>query len=146
MLNSHSIHENLIFFISRLIQEFMTLMREHDLSLPQIYALMYLFHEGECQVSDIARLMEASNAAASQLIERLWQQGLVERREDPNNRRMKKISLSQKGSDLVREGILSNQFLGEIFSALTNDQIETIHLALGYLADAMRTVREKDTK
>ncbi len=146
MLHNHSIEEGLIAFASRLIQEFVGLMRKHDLSMPQIYVLMHLFHTGECQVSDISMVMGASNPAASQLVERLWQQGLVARAEDPNNRRVKKIHLTDKGQQLVREGIVSNEFLMSVFAHLTLEQRDTIHTALGYLAGAMNSLREKQSK
>ncbi len=138
MQANHNFADDMIAFVSHLIQEFMGLMRKHDLSMPQIYALMHLFHSGESQVTDIARVMGASSPAASQLVERLWQQGLVVREEDPENRRVKKIRLTEKGSDLVRQGIVSNTFLMGLFAHLTSEQRETIHTAIFYLAGATR--------
>jgi DNA-binding MarR family transcriptional regulator len=85
--------EGLITFFSRMIEAFIGLMRDNDLSLPQIYVLMYLYHQSECQVSDIARLLESSIPAASQMVDRLWQQGLVDREEDRENRRIKNSGL-----------------------------------------------------
>ncbi len=145
MCSNHFLEEGLLSFFSQIIQEFVGLMHENNLSMPQIYVLMYLYHEGESQISDIARLMDASTPAASQLIERLWQQKLVEREEDPGNRRIKKVHLSEKGQALVIQGIISNRFFTRLFSHLDARQIDTIHTALGYLAGAMRVIREEES-
>ena len=91
-----SIHQGLELFLAQIIQDFMRFMKQNGLSSPQINALMYIYHAGECQVSDIGALADASNAAASQLVERLVQQGLVDRREDPADRRTKTSASRRK--------------------------------------------------
>ena len=64
--------------------------------MPQIYTLMYLYHEGEMRYPDIGVLMGVGKAAASQLVERLVQQDLVERVEDENDRRAKRSGCCRK--------------------------------------------------
>ena len=117
-------------------------MKQHGLSTPQIYALMYIYHSGECQVSDLGTLAEVSNAAASQLVERLVQQGLVDRREDPGNRRNKLVTLSGKGMDLIQDSIVSNQFWTEIMSTLTPGQRQTIHDAFILMAQTGQQIQK----
>jgi len=87
MASSHSneldIHQQFEFFMQRSLRGIMGSMKQDGLSMPQIYTLMYLYHEGEVRISDIGVLMDVGKAAASQLVERLAQQDLVERVEDP---------------------------------------------------------------
>ena len=64
-------HQGLEIILAFIFQDFMRFMRKQGLSAHQIHALMYIYHAGECQVSDIGALADASNAAASQLVERL---------------------------------------------------------------------------
>jgi DNA-binding MarR family transcriptional regulator len=92
-------------------------------------------------VSDISALADVSNAAASQLVERLVQQDLVERREDPANRRARILRLSEKGKRLIQDSILSNQVLMEVMASLTPDQRETVQAAFTILAQAARRVQ-----
>jgi DNA-binding MarR family transcriptional regulator len=99
---------------------------------------MYIYHAGECQVSDIGVLAGVSKAAASQLVERLVQQGLVERQEDPVNRRTKILRLSEKGKTLIRSGVPSNRFLMDMMTSLTVDQRQTVQAAFSILAQAAR--------
>jgi DNA-binding MarR family transcriptional regulator len=134
-------HEGIEFVLAHIIQDFMRFMKQQGLSTPQINALMYIYHAGECQVSDIGLLADVSNAAASQLVERLVQQDLVERREAPANRRAKILRLSEKGKGMIRGGIPSNRFLMEMMASLSADQRETVHQAFSILAQAARKIQ-----
>jgi DNA-binding MarR family transcriptional regulator len=106
--------------------------------MPQVYVLMHLYHEGECHVSDVGAVMGSSNAAASQLVERLVQQGLVERIADERDRRVKRIRLSATGDALFRKGIGASHLLQQLATNLSPEQRETIHTALTYLVEAMQ--------
>jgi DNA-binding MarR family transcriptional regulator len=127
-------HKGLEIVLAHIIQDFMIFMKQQGLSSPQINALMYIYHTGQCQVSDIGVQAEASNAAASQLVERLVQQGFVERREDPFNRRMKILTLTDKGKELIQSSIPSNHFLMNVMDDLTQDERKTIQAAFTILA------------
>jgi MarR family transcriptional regulator, organic hydroperoxide resistance regulator len=138
-------HEGLEGVLAHIIQGFMSFMKARGLSMPQIHALMYIYHSGECQVSDLGSLADVSPAAASQLTERLVQQGLVDRQEDPSNRRIKILRLSGKGRELIRESLVSNHFLMQVMGSLTPPQHQTVQAAFTILADAARQI-EKDEK
>jgi DNA-binding MarR family transcriptional regulator len=131
-------HDGLEYVLAHVIQDFMQFMHQTGLSRPQIHALLHIFHAGECRVSEIAVLSGATPAAASQLVERLVRQGLVERGEDPENRRIKKLHLTHKGLDLLHEGMASNRFLFELMSALPARQRQVVETAFRYLAQAGR--------
>jgi len=143
-MNTHfppHFHQGLEIVLAPVIQTFIRYMKEQGLSMPQINALMYIFHAGECQVADIGTLAEVSSAAASQLVERLVQQDLVERREDPADRRMKILKLSRKGLDLFQRGITANPILLEVMASLTDEQRETVQAAFTILAQAARQIQ-----
>ena len=75
------------------------------LSMPQFSVLMQLHHKGACGMSEISERFEVTPAAASQLVDKLVQAGFIVREEDPHDRRAKLLNLSDKGSDLVQQGI-----------------------------------------
>jgi DNA-binding MarR family transcriptional regulator len=75
------------------------------LSMPQFSIMMQLHYRGTCGVSDISDRFEVTNAAASQLVEKLVQSGYLERAEDPSDRRAKLVTLSRKGKLLVGRGV-----------------------------------------
>jgi DNA-binding MarR family transcriptional regulator len=82
--------------------------------------------------------MDVGKAAASQLVERLVQQGLVERVEDENDRRAKKIRLQPKSLRLIEKGLaVQRQQMGELMSQLSPEQMQTVQKAFMYLIEAM---------
>jgi len=128
------------YILAHVIQDFMRFMHQTGLSRPQIHALLHIYHAGECQISDIGGLSDASPAAASQLVERLVQQGFVQRSEDPLDRRIKKLRLTERSLSLIRQGVTSNPFLAELVAALPLEQRKVVHAAFGYLAQASRNI------
>ena len=142
-------HSGLEYLLARIIQDFMQFMHQTGLSTPQIHTLLYIYHAGECQLSEIGDLTDSSKAAASQLVERLVQQGLVERYEDPLDRRNKRLRLTDKSLGLIQNGVTTNSFLMELISTLPAEQRESVHAAFGYLAQAGQLIqsrhKQKDT-
>jgi DNA-binding MarR family transcriptional regulator len=74
-------------------------------SMQQFFLLMHIHYRGQCGVSDLGERMDITAPAASQLVDKLFQSGLVERAEDPHDRRAKQITLSAKGRALIEAGI-----------------------------------------
>jgi DNA-binding MarR family transcriptional regulator len=88
------------------------------LTLPQLRALFAVAHNGASSVIQIARDLGIGEPTASHLIERLVRAGLVDRTEDPDDRRRAVIRLSAAGERLIErllgwEDILS-EWLGRI--------------------------------
>lgn len=132
------IHRQFEVFMQRSLRGIMGSMKQDGLSMPQIYTLMYLYHEGEVRISDIGVLMDVGKAAASQLVERLAQQGLVERIEDESDRRAKKIRLQPKSLRLIEKGLrVQRQQMGELMGQLSPEQMRTVQKAFMYLIEAM---------
>ena len=76
-------------FMHRSGREFRRFMEKSNLSFSQVNVLMRLFHSADCGVSEIGEEMGITNPAASQAVDRLVQMGLIERTEDPDDRRSK---------------------------------------------------------
>jgi DNA-binding MarR family transcriptional regulator len=84
-------------FMTRSHHHLVRYLKQAELSMAQFGTLMRLHHDANCGVGDIAEQMSISNAAASQLVDKLVQHGLVERTEDVNDRRAKRLRLTPKG-------------------------------------------------
>ena len=63
-------------------REFKQFMDANGLSPSQVITLFRLYHSGPCGVSEIGSQLGVTNAASSQLIDRLVGLGLIERTED----------------------------------------------------------------
>jgi DNA-binding MarR family transcriptional regulator len=133
------IHRQFEIFMQRSLRGIMGSMKQDGLSMPQIYALMYLYHEGEARISDIGVLMDVGKAAASQLVERLVNAGLVERIDDETDRRAKKIRLQPKSLSMIEKGLrVQRQQMEELMVRLSPQQLQTVEKAFMYLTDAMQ--------
>lgn len=113
--------------------------RASGLSMQQFRILMQLHHRGRCGISDVSEGFEISPAAASQLVDKLVQGGLIERAEDPDDRRAKRVQLSEKGKTLVEKGLRERyRWAEKLEHALTEMDREKIVDALTVLTEAAR--------
>jgi DNA-binding MarR family transcriptional regulator len=141
-------HSGLEYILAHITQDFMQFMHQTGLSASQIHVLMHIYHSpnGECGLSEIGVLADSSKPAVSQLVERLVQQGLVERTENPSDRRNKKLRLTRKSLGLIQKGVTSNRFLMDLIGSLPDEQRKTVHTALGYLAQAGQHIQSSHTQ
>jgi DNA-binding MarR family transcriptional regulator len=91
------------------MHHFMALAKENGMSMSQIMTLFRIQHKGARGVSDIGDELGITSAASSQMLERLVQQGLITRSEDPQDRRMKQIVLTDKGNEKICASIKARQ-------------------------------------
>lgn len=129
----------------RSMQDFRRLMEETDLSHSQVSALLQLFHCGSCGISDIGEHLGISNAASSQMIDRLVQQALVLRQEDPDDRRFKRLLLSPRGREIIEANIESKRrWVTSLTTALSAEERATIIQALNLLTGAALRLEETE--
>ena len=74
-----------------------------NLTRNQFTLLKILATDGIFQISDLARLLDISNAATSKNIDRLEQLGLAARQAKPEDRRSFEIILLDDGREIVKE-------------------------------------------
>lgn len=130
-------------FMHRSGRDFKRFMDTTGLSFSQINILMRLVHGGSAQVSEIGERMGITNAAASQSIDKLVQMGLIERTEDPTDRRAKRLELAPQGRALIDKGIEARtKWVESITDALTPDQKDSIISALTLLTTAARKTED----
>ncbi len=113
------------------------------LSMPQFGILMHLHYRANCGISHLGEHMDISAAAASQLVDRLVHSGLVERTEDPNDRRAKQLTLTPTGRARIETGIVERtrwaDALAASFSPENYDEAASI---LGIMTEAVRRLEQ----
>jgi len=126
-------------FMHRSMGDFVQFSKDSGLSMTQINALMHLYHRGACGVSDIGSHLGVTNAAASQMIDRLVGLGYLERSEAPHDRRVRQITVSDRGRRLIEDGIAARRrWMEELTTALSPREQELIINALTLLTRAAR--------
>jgi DNA-binding MarR family transcriptional regulator len=130
-------------FMHRSMRGWAQFAKSTGLSMPQFNILMQLYHKGTCGVSEISERFDISNAAASQLVEKLVQGGYLDRTEDPNDRRAKQLQLTENGSKLVKNGIEERyRWLEEIATKLSMEEREKVVEALTILTAAAKKLEK----
>jgi DNA-binding MarR family transcriptional regulator len=79
----------------------LAIMNEIGLTMAQLVTLHLLDHAGTRSISAIAACLRLSPAATSHLVDRMHTVALVERIEDPSDRRQKRVSITAAGRRLV---------------------------------------------
>ncbi len=121
-------------FMRRSMREFIRYAKRSGLSMSQIGALFHIHRAGDCGVSDLGDVLGITSAAASQMLERLVQQGLAVRAESPHDRRARKITLTDKGCQVLQESIHARQgWLDDLPGLLSPAEQEQIVAALTLL-------------
>jgi DNA-binding MarR family transcriptional regulator len=108
--------------------------RENNISMSQVGALFHIGHRGPLGVTDISERLGITSAAASQLLDRLVQQNLLERSEDPHDRRVRQISLTHSGQTLLMESLRAQQgWIADLVALCNQEEKEQIRAALELL-------------
>ncbi len=117
-------------------REFKQFMDANGLSLSQVMTLFRLYHGSPCGVSEIGTQLGVTNAASSQLIDRLVVLGLIERTENPSDRRAKQLTLTRKGKTVLEQGIDSRRkWMETLTTQLTPEVRVTVIAALAVLTN-----------
>ncbi len=123
-------------FMHRSMRGFVRYAREHGFSVSQISALFQIGHRGQLGVSDVGETLGVTNAAASQLIDRLVQQGLLLRSENPQDRREKQLVLTDQGRQVIQDSADSRrQWLERLAATLSPEEQEKVDEALKILIE-----------
>ncbi len=126
---------------------FMRFAKEKNYSIPQLKALIHLSHHQECNVSELGEEFGVTNAAISQMLEKLVQQGLVMRTEDPQDRRQKILVLTPEGKAIAQESQRQREkWLSDLVNSLSDLEKERVDTALRLLISKASSVEFTSTK
>jgi DNA-binding MarR family transcriptional regulator len=104
-----------------------TELNKGNVSFPQFFLLTYLSSEDYLTMSDIAKKMGHSTAAATGLVDRLEKLSYVERMHAAEDRRKIMVRITAKGTELVakmRKEIASD--LAGILAGMDEDEAEAV--------------------
>ena len=116
------------------------LREDFQLTLPRFDLMAQLdrAHKG-MTLGELSQRMMVTNGNVTGLVERLVEQGLVNRRPSPEDRRAQIVSLTAEGRRLFRAMARANEeWIGDMFADLSNSDIEAL---LRLLAKAKMSVR-----
>jgi DNA-binding MarR family transcriptional regulator len=131
-------------FMRRSMRQVLRIAKEDGLSMSQVGAMLHIHRMGVSGVSDIGDDLRVSSAAASQMLDRLVGQGLVVRSEDPRDRRVKQIVLTEAGQRRLQEILHARQgWLESLADLLTPEEQTQIVAALKTLIERADQLEDK---
>jgi len=140
-LLSQTLHEWMRLVMRRSMRNFILYAKEKNYSVAQLNALFRIHHKGACGISDLGEEMGVTSAAASQLLDKLVQQGLAVRTEDPLDRRNKRVALTEAGERIVQESMAARQsWLDRLADKLTPAEQEQVNHSLRLLIEKAETL------
>lgn len=106
----------------------MTMLNTSGLTVAQYYTLRAICQaEGGCSMSALAEATHQVSATMTGIIDRLAERGLVDRREDPEDRRSRRVYLTDAGGQLMaaltRQQAAQHLHIMELFSATERQQM-----------------------
>lgn len=142
---TQTIRQGMDLITHRAFREQARFVKSTGLTMPQFGILMQLHYRQQCAVSDISNHMDITNPAASQLVEKLVQSELLERTEDPVDRRAKLLKLSPKGQKLIKDGLAARHRWVEAFiEQLAPTELEKVSEVLEIMTQTLLKIQEQE--
>jgi len=117
-----------------------------NLTIGQLQSLFIIDSEGSTNFRKLANALGVTPPDVTRIIDRLVQQGLVSRRENPEDRRMQLLQATKKGKSLLarlRENRTTH--LHRILTHLGTEELTTVAQGLRSLVRAAGIRREEKT-
>ena len=109
-----------------------------ELSLARFDLLAQLVREDGQTLAQLSRRMLVTAGNLTGLVDRAERDGIVERRPDPNDRRLTRVSLTTRGQKVASKAIARHSELAEqILGPLEPREREELRRLLGRLRDAL---------
>jgi MarR family transcriptional regulator, 2-MHQ and catechol-resistance regulon repressor len=114
---------------------------------PSRLVLATVLMEGPLPTSEIGRRMDISKPYMTALIDRLIEEGLVERIPDKNDRRIVNVAATKAGRDILNEFKRNiRKIIVENLSSLTSDDISALDVSLKTIRSITSKLNTDDTK
>ncbi|MFT4295059.1 MAG: MarR family winged helix-turn-helix transcriptional regulator [Micropruina sp.] len=98
-----------------------------DLTMQQFRALGHLVKQPGISGNELGGLLGVSAPTASGLVERLVEKGLVERSDDADDRRIRRLHPTEAGRDVMRQmDSMFERALGVLLGVLSADDLEQL--------------------
>jgi DNA-binding MarR family transcriptional regulator len=119
-----------------------------NLTVPQIKSLFFIANQGTTNFTKLAAALGVTPANVTGIIDRLVEQGLVSRQENPGDRRMLMLRVTEKGENTITN--LRERRAGyttKVLSHLTAEKLNTVLRGFSLFVEAAEAhEKQADTK
>lgn len=125
--------------VMRFLRTEMRRQRSTDLSVPQFRALGFLSRHPGASLSDLAEHLGITRATASVTVDRLVRRGLIDRIDDPHERRRLTLTLTDDGNlQLEQARVAAHASVSEVLENLSQAKLLQIAQGLALLGEAFK--------
>ncbi len=115
-----------------------------NVSHQQFEVIVLLDEEGTLQVAEIGRRLQIAKAQMTQVMDKLSDLGLIERKINPSDRRAINISLSPRGRTVLEANkVRLRNAVKETMSALSDEDLEELSASLRKVQEIMAVIDQK---
>ncbi|MBN1190677.1 MAG: MarR family transcriptional regulator [Dehalococcoidales bacterium] len=109
-----------------------------SLTIAQVKSLFFIFNEGTVNFRQLAAAMKVTPSNVTGIIDRLVEQELVSRTENPEDRRMLMLRLTEKGEVLI-SNLRERRFnqMSSVLSRMTESELEVVLKGVAVLAEVV---------
>ncbi|MDH7479237.1 MAG: MarR family transcriptional regulator, partial [Syntrophomonadaceae bacterium] len=111
---------------------------DYGITVGQSFVLFHLLDNDGSSVKEIASRVQLDSPALTGIIDRLVREELVERREDPEDRRSLRISLTLKGRKLAAEVLtIAQEYNEQIKDLIKPENLEAFRRSIARLEEGL---------
>ena len=114
-----------------------------DITIPQIKTILFIASQGTTNTRQIAEELGVTSSNMTGIIDRLVKENLVSRQENPVNRRMYELRLTEEGENLLA-GMTNESIkcMSEVLTHMSNEDLTILSKGLTALLKAATTYRQ----
>lgn len=124
---------NLNYTVKQLSHKFNQNLKKHDITEPQYNVLRVLRgyrSEELISIGFIKKRMLDTSSDVSRIVDKLFERGLLDRKECPNDRRQKSLQITDKGMTLLDEMFYCEKEVDNLLTKLSLEEVSELNRLL----------------
>jgi DNA-binding MarR family transcriptional regulator len=114
-----------------------------NLTIAQLKSLMFIKYKGKTNFKTLAKALRVSPPNVTGIVDRLVEQSLVSREDNPQNRRMQILQVTEKGESLTSELMeRGDSYLTSTLARMKTEDLESLLRGMAAMISAAQPVSE----
>lgn len=114
------------------------ILEDFDITTPQFLALLVLKENPGLTMGELCERLFLACSTATDLIDRLQKNGYLGRNRDPQDRRVIRLTITEKGIEVIRQVVVARRhYVDSILKKLSQGEIDELALSLEKLHSLM---------
>ena len=121
--------------------------RQFGMTRAQWQVLSRLERSEGLKQAELAEMLDLQPITLTRLVDRLCDNGLIERRPDPNDRRAKRLFLTEEARPLMdRLAVFGEELMGEVLAGIDDNEVQLLLSKLGRAKENLREAIQKSSE